>query len=164
MTQILNILKWPNEKLHQKCEDVVVFDDALDALGQSLLVTMKQKNGVGLAAPQVGVLLNVIAIWTDPLKPLVLVNPKTSSFGSEQFEVNEGCLSVPGYFEKRKRPGTIEILYNDIKGNEIRQTFTGLTAFCILHEIDHLNGKLFIDGASQLKKDIIKRKIAKVSR
>lgn len=158
---ILPILVWPNDKLHGKCEDVTVFDDDLELLARKLLITMKHNNGIGLAAPQVGVLKNVLAIWIETTTAAVLVNPKITESSSEQFEFNEGCLSVPGYFEKRERPQRIVVKYQDIKGQEHETEFKDLYAFCVQHEIDHLNGKVFVDDLSMLKKTMVKAKIKK---
>lgn len=163
--KVLPILKWLEDKrLHEKSTDVVVFDENLEHLVLDMLHTMKTANGVGLAAPQVGVLSNVIAIWIEPEKPLVFVNPVITFASTELFKFNEGCLSVPGYFEDRERPNQIIIKFVDVKGNPHEFECNGLYAFAIQHEIDHLNGKLFVDGVSLLKKSRIKSKMKKVAK
>lgn len=163
--KVLPILKWPDdERLHTKSKDVVVFDEHLEQLGHDLLHTMKVSNGVGLAAPQTGNMINVIAIWIEPERPMVLVNPIIVYSSETLFEFNEGCLSVPGYFEDRKRPEKIAVIFRDVKGGHHDLEFNSLYAFCVQHEIDHLEGKVFVDGSSLLKKSRIKSKMKKVAR
>jgi len=125
---------------------------------------MKAENGIGLSAPQVGVLKNVIAIWIDETQPYVFVNPKIATASVDLFKVKEGCLSVPGYFEDRERPRHITLEFFDTVGVKHEVAFSDLSAFCIQHEIDHLNGKLFIDHSSELKRDRIKARIKKVTK
>lgn len=158
---IVPILKYPDERLHQQCVEVTEFDSDLIQLGRCLLFTMKSEKGIGLAAPQIGVLKNVIAIWIDEKIPIVLVNPKLIDSSEELLKFNEGCLSVPGYFEDRERPKKIVVKFNDVNGGEHQVEFFDLYAFCIQHEIDHLNGKVFIDNLSDLKRSRIKSKIRK---
>ncbi len=126
--KLLPILKWPDdERLHEKSVDVQNFDDALWELAQDMLHTMKTANGVGLAAPQVGVLSNIIAIWIEPEKSLVFVNPVITFMSAEMFKFNEGCLSVPGYFEDRERPNQIIIKFFDVKGVQHEFECNGLS-------------------------------------
>lgn len=159
--RIIPILVWPDERLHQKCEDITTFDSWIKQHAVDLLATMKHSNGVGLASPQVGVLANIIAIWIEEKNPMVFVNPKIIEAGDEEFEWDEGCLSVPGYFEKRRRPNRIVLQYKDIDGNEHETEFRQLYAFAIQHEMDHLKGKLFIDGLSTFKLSRVKNKVQK---
>lgn len=163
--RLLPILKWPDdERLHEKCVDVEYFDDDIARLAYDMLHTMKSVNGVGLAAPQVGEMINMIAIWIEEDKPLIIINPIVVNQTAELFEFNEGCLSVPGYFEKRKRPEKITVIYRNANGAHCDTEFSGLYAFCVQHEIDHLEGKVFVDGSSLLKKSRIKSKMKKVAR
>jgi peptide deformylase len=158
----LKILQWPNdEALHEQCEDVTEFDDRLLYTIHDMLYTMLSSNGIGLAAPQVGILQRLITIQIEPNKPLVLINPEIVEASEELFVFNEGCLSVPGYFEDRKRPARIVVKFQDEVGNHKEFEFRDLYAFCIQHEIDHLNGKVFVDGLSSLKTMRIKAKIKK---
>jgi peptide deformylase len=161
---ILPILNWPDDQLHQVSADVTEFIPELEQLGTNLLMTMKTRNGVGLAAPQCGVLLNVIAIWIEEKQPMVLVNPKITYASDDLMKFEEGCLSVPGYFEDRERPRTIQVVFQDVKGEKHDVEFNNLYAFCIQHELDHLAGKLFIDGSSELKKDRIRARMRKVAK
>jgi peptide deformylase len=160
----LPILIWPNEQLSQCSQPVLLFDDKIKQLSNNLIHTMKQKNGIGLAAPQCGIHLNIIAVSSDIEPPTIIINPRILEQSDMLFQVNEGCLSVPGYYEHRSRPKNVHIEYQDINRTIFNKTFENLMAFCIQHEIDHLYGKLFIDNASQLKKDIIRRKINKTLR
>ena len=158
---VLPILKWPDERLHLPSEDVTVFDTALKDFGDQMFKTVKTNNGIGLAAPQVNVQKNIIAIWVEEQQPLILINPKIIESSTDTTKFNEGCLSVPGFYENRLRPTKVTIEFKDVDGKECKLEFTGLTAFCIQHEIDHLKGKLFIDDFSDLKKSIVKKKIKK---
>lgn len=157
----LTILKYPDERLHLTCKDETMFDEPLEKFSQRLLQTMKTQRGIGLAAPQVNVHKNIIAVWIDEDKPFVFVNPIIVDASEELYDFREGCLSVPGYYEDRKRPKKITLKYYDLKGVEHQDQFENLHAFCIQHEIDHLRGKVFIDNLSELKKDRIKTKIRK---
>lgn len=160
----LQIVHWPDERLHKKCEDVTEFDDHLVKFVTDMIYTMRENNGVGLAAPQVGIPLNVIVLWIDtPENSFVgeMINPEIIEVSNEMFRWEEGCLSVPGYYEDRERPKTIRVRYHDMYGKLYERELSGLAAFAVQHEIDHLNGKVFIDSLSQLKKDRIKKKISK---
>lgn len=161
---ILPVIVYPDDRLHEKCVDVTEFNSELEAFGRQLLTTMKAEKGIGLAAPQVGVLKNIIAVWIEEKLPIVFVNPKITDVSKELYKFNEGCLSVPGYFEDRERPERIMVKFNDVHGNPYELEFTKLHAFCIQHEIDHLNGKVFIDELSMLKRSRIKTKIKKFRR
>lgn len=166
---LLSIVKWPDNRLHKKCEDITTFDNEdnkfLTQLFVDMAYTMVEEQGIGIAAPQVGVMANFIVILhqnpgAKKPGPLALVNPKIVSSSEEQFEWEEGCLSVPGFFEVRERPKMIVVQYNDLDGTLKESEFHGLYAFLILHEIDHLNGKLFIDNLSNLKKEqVVKKKV-----
>ncbi len=158
---VIPVLKWPDERLSQKSVDVTTFDESLKELVAKLLHTMKANNGIGLAAPQTGNMINLITIWIEEHQPLALVNPVITEVSEELFEFEEGCLSVPGWFEKRERPTKIVVKFQDIDGVAREFEFHKLYAFAIQHEIDHLSGKMFIDGASELKKSRIKSKIKK---
>ena len=159
--KILPILIYPNVKLTRVCDDVVEFDENLQQLALNLFTTMKKADGIGLAAPQVGISLNFITIWIDDIAPLAMANPRIITQSQELFEFNEGCLSVPGYFLDTTRPANITVEYEDIVGTTQQLECNGLTAFVIQHEIDHLIGRLFIDELSPVKKIFVKKKIKK---
>lgn len=155
------ILTWPDEGLHIECHDVVDFNEDLEHLVADMFVTMTANEGVGLAAPQIGELSNVIVIRIEPENPLVLINPEIIDSSDTMFEFEEGCLSVPGHYEKRKRPESITVKFKDLKGEDREFEFLKLYAFAIQHEIDHLHGKVFVDGASWFKKGKIEKKMKK---
>ena len=157
----LPILIYPNPILHQVSDVVTAFDEELEDLCTALLLTMRTGKGLGLAAPQVGVLKRVIAVWIDEKYPMVFVNPEIISASEEMFPFREGCLSVPGYFEARSRAKNITLKFNDNLGADHQSELNDVYAFCVQHEIDHLNGRVFIDDLSLLKRDRIKTKIRK---
>lgn len=177
--QVRPILTYPNDTLHTMSEKVTEFDDELGQLIMDMFYTMDTNKGVGLAAPQIGVNKRVVTLsipykymlkqegtenteYTDShQKHTVLINPEVTDYSDEIYTFEEGCLSVPGYYENRKRPTWIIVQYQTPKGNIVHQQFEGLSAFTIQHEIDHLNGKLFIDKLSPLKKQRIKKKVIK---
>lgn len=164
---VLPVKTWPNDDtdLHKESQNVRVFDDTLKQVAVDLLTTLRANNAIGLAAPQVGIKVNVLALWIEEEKPYILVNPRlTEIVYTELFEWEEGCLSVPGFYEKRKRPGKVVIQYWDIEGKEHSAEFHGIYAFAVQHEMDHLKGHLFIDGASRLKRMRIKKKIKKAAK
>lgn len=155
----LPILKWPDPRLHEKSRDIVVFDETIRNLSADLFHTMKTADGVGIAAPQTGNMVNMIAVWVD--QPLCFINPRIIGTSDDTFRVKEGCLSVPGYYEERSRSSHIVVEFQDIEGNAHRQPLAELLAFVVQHEIDHLHGKVFVDELSVLKKERVKRKIEK---
>ena len=161
--KILEVLIWPDERLHDESYDVEqnLFDEDLEHLVADMFTTMHARGGVGLAAPQVGYNFRIIVIELEPERPLVLINPKIHVGSKKMFKWEEGCLSVPGYFEYRERPDMIVVKYNTIKGERVSTEFHGLYAFAIQHEYDHLEGKVFVDKSSWLKKGRIKKKMAK---
>ena len=180
-SHIRPVLVWPNSKLSQQCEIVTEFDDELGQLLMDMFFTADSNNGIGLAAPQVGVLKNVIVLsmphnrrlqnlesptatpeYSETFKEhTALINPEIIESGGADFKMTEGCLSVPGYFEERHRPYTVTVRYQDARGRERVDTFTHMKAFVVQHEMDHLTGKVFVDELSSLKKDRVKKKITK---
>lgn len=160
----LAILVWPDERLTKPCQDITRFDDEdnkyLEQLVLDMTFTMLQNQGIGLAAPQVSIMANVIVLLVEN-KPVVLINPKIKSVSDEEYEWEEGCLSVPGYYEKRKRPRSVIVEFKDIFGNDREAEFIGLWSFALQHEMDHLRGKCFVDDLSKLKTSRVKKKIEK---
>jgi peptide deformylase len=162
---ILNILHYPDPRLRQKAQPVIIVDEAIKKLADDMLETMYQAPGIGLAATQVNVAkqLVVIDISEDRSSPLVLINPEI--IGREgKAESEEGCLSVPEIFEPITRAAEIIIRYLDHEGQEREIQAQNLLATCIQHELDHLKGKLFIDYLSNLKRDRIRKKMEKQQR
>ena len=162
---ILTILEFPDERLRKIAKSIKDIDNSLQTLIDDMLETMYHTGGIGLAATQVNVHLRLLVIDTTEEKnaPLCLINPEIISKDGE-FEYKEGCLSVPESYEKIIRPGHIIVKGLDRNGKEIEIEANDLLSTCIQHEIDHLNGKLFIDYLSQLKRQRIKTKIEKMHR
>jgi len=158
---LLDIVTYPDDDLHlpsNKIDEKQFGSKWLKELTADMFYTMRKKNGVGLSAVQIGEAVQLVVMDLD--EPLVLINPGLVSVEGEQvFE--EGCLSVPGYFEMRARPNVVRVAYQDIDGTPKELNAEGLTAFCILHELDHLDGKLFVDDLSTLKKMRVKKKVKK---
>lgn len=160
---ILNVLHYPDPRLRTKAEPVEGVDKSIVKLVEDMFETMYQAPGIGLAATQVNVHKRVITIdiSEDKNQPLCLINPQiTQSSGTEKSE--EGCLSVPGIYEKVKRAEKITVSALDKQGNTFELEADGLLAVCIQHEMDHLEGKLFVDYLSELKRQRIKKKLDKL--
>ena len=155
----------PDPILREKSETLEKVDDELRALLDDMLETMYSAPGIGLAAVQIGILkrLIVIDISKDKEKksPLFLINPKIISRSKKTSIHEEGCLSLPGHFAEIERPEECEIKFIDYHGKEKELRANGLLSTCIQHEVDHLNGILFIDYLSKLKKDMIVKKLIK---
>lgn len=162
LLSILTILEFPDERLRKKAAAVKTVDDAIRKLVDEMLETMYESRGVGLAATQVNVHLRVIVIDVseDKSTPLCLINPEIiARDGVEESE--EGCLSVPGFFEKVKRAEHVKVRALDREGQVFEFDARDLLAVCVQHEMDHLDGKLFVDYLSPLKRQRIKKKLEK---
>jgi len=159
---ILEILKFPDPRLRKIAKPVTDFDDQLKTLSQDMLNTMYQAPGIGLAATQVNVHIQLIVLDVSETKdqPVILVNPILELSG-DILEAEEGCLSLPGVYEKVSRRTIAQVSGQDIDGNHVNFTSEGLLAICIQHEADHLLGKVFVDYISSLKRSRIKRKLVK---
>ena len=155
----------PDIILRKKSETLEKVDNELRGLMDDMLETMYAAPGIGLAAVQVGILkrLIVIDISKDKEKknPLFLINPEIVSKSNKTSIYEEGCLSLPGYFAEIERPAECKIEYLDYEGKKSEMDANGLLSTCIQHEVDHLNGVLFIDYLSKLKKDMIVKKLVK---
>ena len=163
---VLPVLTAPDPRLKATSKPVAKVDDSVRKLMDDMLETMYVSNGIGLAAPQVGVTKRVIVMdlarQDEKPDPLRMANPEIVWQSEEKVVCEEGCLSVPDQYSEVLRPKAVKIRYLDYQ-NEIRELETdGYLATCIQHEIDHLNGVLFIDHLSFLKRNIILRKLAKV--
>ena len=159
VTGVLEILHYPNPVLKKPSEEVKVFDEELEDFVKKLFASMRAHDGVGLAAPQVGVLKKIAVIEYDG-KSYTLINPKViDSKGIQEGE--EGCLSFPGLYANVTRPEWVKVESDDLHGEKIFIEAHGFTARAFLHEMDHLNGKLFIDHLSSIKRNAIKKKAAK---
>lgn len=162
---IRKILYLPDARLRQVARPVEVFDTELQKLIDDMFDTMYDAKGVGLAAPQIGVglRLSVIDVSGDKTDQLVIINPEIISSTGE-IEYTEGCLSVPGAYDVVKRADKVTVRALDRKGQPIEITADGLLGECFQHEIDHLNGKLFVDLLSPLKRAVVRRKLDKFKR
>jgi len=159
---ILNILRYPDARLHKVAQPVTVFDAALRSLVQDLTETMYAAPGVGLAATQVDVHKQVIVVDVSDRhdSPVVLVNPEiVEAYGTSDIE--EGCLSVPGIYDAVERAERVRVRAYDQFGKSFTLEAQGLLAVCIQHEIDHLRGKVFVEYLSPLKQQRIRSRLAK---
>ena len=161
---IRKILKFPDQDLRIKAKPVESFDDELKTLTDDMFETMHSVDGIGLAATQIGVAkqVAVIDISAEKNEPLVIVNPAIQILDPSKTEdYDEGCLSVPGFFEKISRPSDIKLTYQDLNGKKQEIKPEGLLTKVVQHELDHLNGRLFVDHISELKRRRIRNKIIK---
>ena len=163
------ILIHPDPRLKKVCVPVADVSDDLRSLADDMLETMYAAPGIGLAAPQVGILQRVIAMdcvkeGEGEPRPLVMFNPEIVASSDETNVYEEGCLSIPEQYAEVTRPKEVQVKWMDRDGHEQSETFDGLWATCVQHEIDHLNGKLFIDYLKPLKRQMITRKMQKLKR
>ena len=163
-----NILIHPDPRLKKLCDPVEDMSDALRALADDMLETMYDAPGIGLAAPQIGILQRVITLdctaQDEDNSPLVMFNPEIIESSEETSSYEEGCLSIPDYYAEVERPAKVTVSYQDISGERKEMEAEGLLATCLQHEIDHLNGVLFIDHISKLKRDMVVKKFTKMAR
>ena len=160
---LLPILEFPDPRLRKIAEPVQVFDDTLQKLIDDMFETMYEAPGIGLAATQVDhhIQLIVMDISEEKDQPLVFINPEIEALDDELESYDEGCLSVPGYYESVTRPRNIKMKAKNRDGEDFEITDNGMLAICIQHEMDHLNGKLFVDYLSPLKRNRIRSKLEK---
>lgn len=163
---VLDILEFPDPRLRTRAAPVETVTDATRALIDDMFATMYAAPGIGLAATQVNVhqRLLVIDISNDRNDPLVFINPEVTILDPVLGEYDEGCLSVPGFYETVERPQRISVTALDRNGEPFTRELEGLLAICLQHEIDHLDGKLFVDYLSPLKRQRIRRKLEKEQR
>jgi len=162
---LLNILHFPDERLRLEAQPIAVVDDNIRQLADDMLETMYHADGIGLAATQVNIQrqLVVIDLSKERNQPLVLINPQITAREGES-EGDEGCLSVPGVYEKVRRAERITLRALDRHGQYYTLDADGLLAVCIQHELDHLSGKLFVDYLSGLKRQRIRKRLEKQQR
>ncbi|MDQ2090755.1 peptide deformylase [Marimonas arenosa] len=163
------ILIHPDPRLKKVCDPVTDLSDELRALADDMLETMYDAPGIGLAAPQVGITQRLIVLdcvkeENAPPRPLIMFNPEVVASSDEKNTYEEGCLSIPDQYAEITRPAKVTVTWIDREGSEQREDFGGLWATCVQHEIDHLNGKLFIDYLSAMKRQMITRKMQKLKR
>jgi peptide deformylase len=161
MTKLV-ILEYPDPRLRKTATAIETVDDAVRQLADNMLETMYAANGVGLAATQVDVhkRLLVLDVSTERDQPLVLINPEILS-AEGLAPAEEGCLSLPGIYDKVSRPTRIRVRALDRNGTPFELDADGLLAVCIQHEMDHLQGKVFVDYLSELKRQLIRRRLEK---
>lgn len=170
---ILNIKKYPDPVLREKCQELKEVTEEIKKIGQDMIETMIKNQGIGLAAPQVGELKRIIVVY--PIKeraseemlktePQIFINPKITKKSKETEIEEEGCLSFPGLFLKIKRPRGVEIEALNEKGEKVQIRAEGLLARIFQHEIDHLDGILFIDRISFWERLMIKKKLKEIKK
>ena len=161
---LLKILIFPDPRLRTVAKTVEVVDDSIKKLAQDMLETMYQGSGIGLAATQVNVHKRVIVLDISESKdePLILINPEIIKIIDPNKKIfSEGCLSVPGFYEELKRPSSVEISYLDIDGKRNLLLANDLLAVVIQHEMDHLDGKMMVDFISNIKREMIRKRLLK---
>ena len=164
----MKIIVAPDSRLNQISKKVEIIDESIISILDQMSECMYQNNGIGLAAPQVGILKRLVVIDCSDnkhlKKALKFINPEITKLSKNISEFEEGCLSLPSQYAKVLRPSEITLKYRNIEGLICEGKFSGLEATCIQHEIDHLDGKLFVDHISKLKKNIIIKKLKKLKK
>ncbi len=162
----LDILEFPDPRLRTIAKPVADVDHRIHQLLDDMFETLYAAPGIGLAATQVNIHKQVVVIdiSDEQTQPLVFINPAITVLEGEEHEYDEGCLSVPGFYETITRPDKIRVTALDREGKSFEMLPEGLLAVCIQHELDHLNGKLFVDYLSPLKRQRIKKKLEKQHR
>jgi peptide deformylase len=162
---VREILIWPHPVLKQKAKSVAKVDDSVRTLVKDMFETMYAADGVGLAAPQVGILQRVIVLDTTPRqpesKPIAMINPEIIGMEGET-TYNEGCLSIPGEAEDVDRAAIVTVKFLDPEGQEQTLRCEGLLAIAVQHEVDHLDGTVFVDHVSTLKRELIRKRMKKL--
>ena len=163
------ILIHPDPRLKQVASPVPDLSDARRTLAADMLETMYDAPGIGLAAPQVGVMERLIVVDCvkeegEKPKPYVMFNPEIAAASDDTSTYEEGCLSIPDQYADVTRPAEVSVRWMDVDGNLQSEDFAGLWAVCVQHEIDHLNGKLFIDHLGPMKRQLITRRMVKLKR
>ena len=164
---VLPTILLPDPILRRRSEPVERVDDALRRLAEDMLETMYEAPGIGLAAVQVGVprrLITLDVAGEGEREPLVMINPEIVKASDERSVYEEGCLSIPDYFADVERPASVRVRWTDLDGREREREGDGLFAVCVQHEIDHLEGALFIDRLSRLRRDRVVKKFVRMAK
>jgi len=165
---VRDILVLPDKRLRQKSAPVKAIDKSVRALVEDMFETMYAAPGIGLAAIQIGVPQRVVTMdlakKDEPKQPQVFINPEVTWASGESATYEEGCLSIPEYYEEVSRPAKVRVKYLDLDGKQRELEADGLLATCLQHEIDHTNGVLFIDHISKLKRDMVMKKFRKAAK
>ena len=163
-----NILIHPDHRLKKVCAPITEFGPELAVLAEDMLETMYDAPGVGLAGPQIGIMKRIIVMdcekEPDAARPLAMINPEIIASSEETSVYEEGCLSIPEQYAEVTRPAVVTVRWQDVTGESHEEEFSGLWATCVQHEIDHLDGKLFIDYLGPMKRQMITRKMEKLKR
>ena len=170
MSKLLPIVEYPNPVLTTKAKPIETITQEIQQLAQDMLHTMQASGGIGLAANQVGVLQRIIVTnietsatdYCNATMPLVLINPEVTYASKELMEYSEGCLSFPGLHFPVKHPNHVKVSYTNLQSQPCEVEAFGLHAICLQHEIDHIDGILFIHRVSSLKRDMLLRKYRKI--
>ena len=157
----LKILIFPDPKLRKVAKKIDKFDKSLEMLSKNMLKTMYEAEGIGLAATQVDIHIRLVVmdLSEERNEPRVFVNPEYTILDKSPFTYGEGCLSIPGFKEEISRPSKILLKWQDLQGNFHEDQPDGIFTVCAQHEIDHLDGKLFVDYLSPIKRDRIRKKL-----
>ena len=157
----LKILIFPDPKLRKVAKKIDKFDKSLEVLSKNMLKTMYEAEGIGLAATQVDIHIRLVVmdLSEERNEPRVFVNPEYTILDKSPFTYEEGCLSIPGFNEEISRPSKILLKWQDLQGNFHEEKPDGIFTVCAQHEIDHLDGKLFVDYLSPIKRDRIRKKL-----
>ncbi|MBM2577224.1 peptide deformylase [Jannaschia sp. Os4] len=163
------ILLHPDPRLKKVCDPVADLSDDLRALADDMLETMYDAPGIGLAAPQVGVnarllVMDCVKDEEEAPRPLVMFNPEIVAASDETSVYEEGCLSIPEQYADVTRPAEVTVRWMDRDGNAVQEDMAGLWATCVQHEVDHLDGTLFIDRIGPMKRQMITRRMVKLKR
>ena len=163
---LLKILIFPDQRLRTIAKEVLDINEEVKTLSNDLLETMYDGNGIGLSATQVNIHKRILVVDVSEEKdsPMIFINPTVEVLGQEEKIYGEGCLSVPGFFEDVSRPAKIKITALNLSGEEFSVEAEDLLAVAVQHEMDHLDGKIFVDFLSNLKRQRIKQKLIKISR
>ena len=162
------ILIIPDQRLRTVADEIPEINDEIKTLAKDMLDTMYDAPGIGLAAPQVGVLKRIVVMDLakddETPAPIVMINPEITKFGEELVTTEEGCLSIPELYYEVERPSTVTVKYTDLDGKEVVRDAGDRLAICIQHELDHLDGVLYIDHLSRLKRERVIKKFDKAAK
>ena len=162
------ILVIPDARLRAVTDPIIEVDDEIKTLAADMLETMYDAPGIGLAAPQIGVMKRIVVMdlagEDETPDPLVMINPEITHFGEQMQVTEEGCLSIPELYYEVERPSDVIVKYTDLEGKEVIREAEGKLAVCIQHELDHLDGVLYIDYLSRLKRDRVIKKFDKAAK
>lgn len=162
------ILVLPDQRLRAVADPIEAVDDDVRALAKDMLDTMYDAPGIGLAGPQIGEMKRIVVMdlarEDEPPAPIVMINPEVIEVSEETAITEEGCLSIPELYYEVERPAEVTVRYTDLDGKQVEQHATDRLAVCMQHEIDHLDGVLYIDYLSRLKRDRVLKKFQKQAR